>query len=86
MWLQTDNTLYYRDDQQYGKRWWTGQAMYDYGAWYASNPLVDEKNYILSQSVNLPLEAKIDSTIDIDFMVEINPTYQFDSNIIRQFC
>lgn len=60
--------------------------MYEYGAWYASNPLVDEKNYILNQSVNLPLEAKIDSTIDIDFMVEINPTYQFDSNIISQFC
>ncbi len=61
-------------------------SSYDYGAWYASNPLVDEKNYILSQSVNRPLEAKIDSTLDIDFMVEINPTHKYDSNIIRQFC
>lgn len=61
-------------------------SSHDYGAWYASNPLVDEEKYILSQSVNLPLEAEIDSTIDVDLMVAINPAYHFDSNIIRQLC
>lgn len=42
-------------------------SSYDYGARSASIPLVDEKSYILSQLVNLPFEAKTDSTIDIDF-------------------
>lgn len=57
-----------------------------YSAWFASNPLVNDENYILSQSLSKSptWSYKMNSTIDVDFVVEI--LYQSDSNNVRRFC